>query len=77
MEAETLHKLLKRLDILISLQMSPVSWNNSSDQDRIELLGRFGLKPSEIAEILNSSGDKVSKQLYAIKTKRKVTKNEK
>ncbi len=73
MEAELVQKLLKRLDILISLQISPRSWETSTDQDRIELLDRFGLKPAEIAEVLNTTGDKVSKQLYAIK--RKVTNN--
>lgn len=69
MESETLEKVLKRLDILISLNIIHKSWDNSTDQDRIKFLDKFGLKPSEIAEILNSTGDKVSKQLYAIKTR--------
>lgn len=70
MEADLIEKILRRLDILINLRISTKSWENSTDQDRIEFLDKFGLKPSEIAEILNSTGEKVSKQLYAIKNKR-------
>ncbi len=71
MEADLDQKLLKRLDILISLQLSSRSWETSTDQVRIELLDRFGLKPAEIAKILDTTGNKVSKQLYAIKSKKK------
>lgn len=69
MEANILEKILKRLDILINLELTHKSWQNSTDQDRIKFLGEFELKPSEIAEIISSTGEKVSKQLYAIKAK--------
>ena len=70
MEPQTIEKVLKRLDILISLKLINKNWDNSPDQERIEFLDRFGLKPAEIAEILNSTGDKISKQLYAIKSRK-------
>jgi hypothetical protein len=70
MEHDIAKEILKRLDILINLKLTHKSWENSTDQDRIRFLDKFGLRPSEIAEILDSSGDKVSKQLYAIKAKK-------
>lgn len=69
MREELLNKILKRLDVLIGLQLKEFSWDRASDQDRIEKLDQFGLKPSEIADILSTTGDRVSKQLYAIKRK--------
>ena len=71
MQDEILKNILKRLDILISLQLSPKSWHDSTDQARIEFLSKYHLKPAEISEILDKSGDKISKQLYAIKRKKK------
>lgn len=70
MEADIDNKVLKRLDILISLQLDNRTWKDATDQERIKFLNRFELKPSEIAGILNKSGDQVSKQLYAIKMKK-------
>lgn len=70
MEPELVQKLLKRLDILISLKMSSKSWIDSVDQDRIAFLSRFGLEPAEMAEILNTTGDKISKQLWVIRQKK-------
>ncbi len=70
MEPEIAEKILRRLDILISLKLINKSWDTSTDQEKISFLDRFDLKPAEIAEILNSTGDKISKQLYAIKTRK-------
>lgn len=69
MDPDILAKVLKRLDILISLSLLHKSWSNSTDQDKIKFLDRFDLKPSEMADILDSTGDKISKQLYAIKSR--------
>ncbi len=69
MESNLSDKILKRLDILISLTLLHKSWDDSTDQDKIKFLDKFGLKPYEIAEILNSTGDRISKQLYAIKAR--------
>lgn len=74
MEEETLKKILQRLNILISIELSPLYGEKSTDQQKIERLDSFGLKPSEIGEILGISGDRISKQLYVIKGK-KVKKN--
>lgn len=68
MDDEILKKILQRLNILISLKLTQ---EKGSDQEKISRLDSFGLKPSEIAEILGKSGDKISKQLYAIKTRKK------
>ena len=70
MEQDTLKKILQRLNILISLELNPLYPEKSSSQDKIERLDSFNLKPSEIAEIIGSSSDKVSKQLYVIKGKK-------
>jgi len=68
MNDEMLEKILKRLNILVSLEFDQ---EKVTDQEKISRLDSFGLKPSEIAEILGKSGDKISKQLYAIKTRKK------
>lgn len=68
MQEEILKKILQRLNILVGLELNQ---EKGTDQEKISRLDSFGLKPSEIAEILNKSGDKISKQLYAIKTRKK------
>ena len=70
MSDKLLTDILHRLNIALSLQINPIS-DSSSDQEKIERLALFGLTPSEIAAILGSTGIKVSKQLYAIKSKKK------
>lgn len=72
MQEEILKKILQRLNILISLELSQ---EKTIDQEKITRLDSFGLKPSEIAEILGKSSDKISKQLYAIKTRKKGEQN--
>lgn len=74
MQDEILNKILQRLNILINLEFTPLYGEKSTDQEKINRLNRFGLKPQEIAEIMGTSSDKISKQLYAIK-KRKVIKH--
>lgn len=70
MNEETLEKILQRLNILISLELNPF-YEKATDRDKIDRLDSLGLKPSEIGEILGVSNDKVSKQLYAIRSKKK------
>ena len=69
MHEDIFQKILQRLNILISLELSPLYPEKSTSQEKIERLSSFNLKPSEIAEILGSSSDKISKQLYVIKKK--------
>lgn len=68
MEEDISTRLLQRLNILISLQMR-ILFEKSTDQEKIDYLNAFGLKPGEIAEILGSTSNKISKQLYKIKKK--------
>jgi len=72
MQEEILNKILQRLNILVCLELTQ---EKGTDQEKISRLDSFGLKPSEIAEILGKSSDKISKQLYAIKTRKRGEKN--
>ena len=66
MNEESIKQLLKRLDLLLSLKMKPLS-EKATDQDKIQRLNAFNYTPGEIATILESTGDKISKQLYKIR----------
>lgn len=68
MQEEILKKILQRLNVLVGLELTQ---EKGTDQEKISRLDSFGLKPSEIAEILGKSSDKISKQLYVIKTRKK------
>lgn len=63
-------QLIKRLDVLLSVLMNPIG-DASTDQQKIQRLDNFGFTPGEIASILGSTSDKVSKQLYVIRNKKK------
>ncbi len=56
---ELLESISKRLGVLIALHINDRS-ENVSISDGVELLTRFGLSPSEIAEILNTSTNTVN-----------------
>lgn len=73
MQEEILKKILLRLDCLISLQINPLP-ERLSDQEIINFLDRFHLESKDIATILGKSADKISKQKYAIKTRKRVKK---
>lgn len=78
MKEEILEEILKRLNVLISLQLDPVYWEKATDQEKIERLLSRGLKTGAIAEILGKSSDKISKQVYVLtKLKKKGGKDEK
>ena len=70
MKDELIKELIKRLDASLSLQMNPID-EKATDQDKIERLDVFGFSPAEIAAILGSTSDKISKQLYVVRKKRK------
>jgi hypothetical protein len=61
---------LKRLDLALSLKLDSLK-DSATDQEKIERLDSFGFSPSEIANILGSTGDKISKQLYVIRKRKK------
>jgi DNA-binding CsgD family transcriptional regulator len=54
-----LESIEKRLGVLIALQIRELS-ESFSVADGVELLSRFGLSPTEIAEILDTSSNTVS-----------------
>lgn len=70
MNDELTKQLTKRLDLILSMRMNPLN-DTASDQEKISRLDRFGLTPSEIALILGSTSDKISKQLYVVRNKNK------
>lgn len=61
--------LIKRLDAWLSVQFRPID-NKATDQERIKRLDSFDFTPSEIAAILGSTSEKISKQLYVIRNKK-------
>jgi hypothetical protein len=69
MNDELTKQLIKRLDLILSMKMNPLS-ETATDQDKIQRLDSFGLTPTEIASVLSSSSDKISKQLYVIRNKK-------
>lgn len=65
-----LESILKRLDVLIALQLRTQS-EDLSTTEGIQLLTRFGLEPTEIAEILNTTPNTVSVTRSRIKRRKK------
>ncbi len=60
----------KRLGVLIALQLKALS-QDFSITEGVQLLTRFGLETSEIAEILNTSPNSVNVMKSRIKKKKK------
>jgi DNA-binding CsgD family transcriptional regulator len=67
---ELLQSISKRLGVLIALQISQRT-ENVSISEGVDLLTRFGLSPTEIAEILNTSTNTVNVTKARLKSKRK------
>lgn len=67
---ELLESISKRLGVLIALQIDSQSETHSV-ADGVALLTRFGLQPSEIAEILNTSTNTVSVTRTRLKRSKK------
>lgn len=64
-----LESISRRLGILIALQLKAQS--QDSVTEGVKLLTRFGLEPSEIAEILGTTSNTVSVARSRMKQKRK------
>lgn len=58
-DQELLESICRRLGVLIALQISAQS-DKSTLAEGVELLTRFGMGPTEIAEILNTSANVVN-----------------
>lgn len=69
MEQELLQAISRRLGVLIALQMKAQS-ETFSTTEGVELLSRFGLGNSEIAEILNTSPNTVNVMKNRLKKRR-------
>ncbi len=67
---ELLESIARRLGVLIALQMN-VQSENFSTTEGIQVLSRFGMGNSEIAEILNTSSNTVNVIKNRLKKKRK------
>lgn len=71
--SKLLESISKKLGVLIALNLLSMD-STATATDNIKMLGRFGLTPTEIAEILNKSADYVN----VIRSKaKKVNKNKK
>ena len=57
--SELLESISKKLGVLIALNLLSMNSKATTTQN-IEMLDRFGLTPSEIAEILNTSANTVN-----------------
>lgn len=64
-----LESISKRLGVLIALHINSNS-ENFSIAEGVELLTRFGLSPTEIAEILNTSTNTVNVTRNRLKNKK-------
>lgn len=67
---QLLESISKRLGVLIALKLEERS-EKPSVADGVEMLTRFGLSPSEIAEILNASVNTVNVTRTRLKNKKK------
>lgn len=70
MNDELTKQLIKRLDLILSMRMNPLS-DTATDQEKIQRMDTFNFTPTEIASVLNSTSDKISKQLYVVRNKKK------
>jgi len=67
---ELLKEISRRLGVLIAIQLKTQS-EDFSTTEGIQMLSRFGIGNSEIAEILNTSANAVNVIKNRIKKKRK------
>lgn len=70
MNDELTKQLIKRLDLILSMRMNPIS-DTATDQEKIRRMDALNFTPTEIASVLNSTSDKISKQLYVVRNKKK------
>lgn len=69
MNDELIKQLVKRIDFILSIKINPLS-DKATDQEKIQRLNTFDFTPTEIASVLGSTSDKISKQLYVIRNKK-------
>ncbi|HXN63862.1 MAG TPA: hypothetical protein VN862_00910 [Candidatus Acidoferrales bacterium] len=69
METEILQAISRRLGVLIAIQIKAQS-ETFSITEGVELLSRFGMGASEIAEILNTSPNTVNVMKNRIKKRK-------
>lgn len=67
---ELLESIARRLGVLIALQIN-VQSENFSTTEGVQMLSRFGMGNSEIAEILNTSSNTVNVIKNRLKKNRK------
>lgn len=70
-EGKYIEDLTKRLDVVIALLANIATKDeNTTLRDKIVMLDGFGLKPSEIASVLNKKANYVSKELSIARSKK-------
>ena len=70
-EGKELEDLTKRLDVVIALLATIATKDeNTTLRDKIIMLDSFGLRPSEIASVLNKKASYVSKELSIARGKK-------
>lgn len=70
---EVLQSISKKLGVLIALELLSMN-SKASATDNIKMLDRFGLTPTEIAEILNTSSNYVNVTRSILKKTNKLKK---
>lgn len=70
-EGREIEALEKRLDVVIALLATIATKDeNTTLRDKIVMLKGFGLRPSEIASVLNKKASYISKELSLMKGKK-------
>lgn len=70
-EEKQMDNLVKRLDVVIALLATIATKDeNITLRDKIIMLNSFGLKPAEIATVLNKKANYVSKELSIARGKK-------
>jgi sulfur carrier protein ThiS len=70
---ELLRETNRKLGVLVALLANalPVEEKTISIKEQIKLLNQYGLRPSEIAVILNKSPNHISKELTLLRSSKK------
>lgn len=70
-EGRELEDLTKRLDVVIALLATIATKDeNTTLRDKIVMLDGFGLRPGEIASVLNKKANYISKELSIVRGKK-------
>lgn len=71
MDEKNLEPLIKRLDVLIHLQLKQQAQSGTSTREQIGILNSLGLNYNEIATIIGRSGSYVASELTLLKKKKR------